>query len=66
MKSLNRVASLRLHLLNQPLRVQRAINREHWRYTWYGEGREAVNRPTEAEAIANIFLDERGIHGHRD
>ena len=62
----SRVAFLRLHVLNTPLDVQRQINREDWRYTWYGESKEAIDRPTEAEAIARIFLTERGIHGYSD
>lgn len=61
----NRVASLRLHILNQPIEEQKRINREKWRFTWYGIDKEAKQRPTESEAFANIFLDERGIR-HRE
>jgi hypothetical protein len=60
-----RVAFLPLHIINLPLSVQRVINQEKWRFTWYGLDKEAINRPTENEAIANIFLDERGIR-HRE
>lgn len=60
-----RVASLRLHLLNQPIEEQKRINREKWRFTWHGLDKEAHHRPTEDEAFANIFLDERRIR-HRD
>ena len=60
-----RVAFLLLHLLNQPLEEQKRINSEKWRFTWCGLDKEAIHRPTETEAIANIFLDERGIR-HRD
>lgn len=63
--SKDRVAFLRLHLLNQPLEVQEKINKEKWRFTWYAQSgdREATKRPTEEEAFANIFLDTRGING---
>lgn len=60
-----RVAFLRLHLINQPLDIQYEINKERWRFTWCGTDKEAINRPTENEAIANIFLEGRGLN-HRD
>lgn len=42
------------------------ISQERWRFTWDKQAgdKEAINRPTEAEAIAIIFLKERGVYGH--
>ena len=40
---------------------------ENWRYTWHiqADDKNAIRRPTEDEAIANIFLKERGLYADR-